>query len=97
MKEDWPGDLCEVADDTSQPKRQIPVTHELIYVEHEPDFTPKTGGAQTVEAAYEELLTALTEMMNALPDRAKAQYEHTFMALARMRDAYRQHGSSRTG
>jgi hypothetical protein len=97
MKEDWPGDLCEVMDDTPQPKMQSPVTHELNYIDHDPDFTPRPGGAQTTDEAYDELVTAVTEMMNASPERTRAQYQQTFAALARMRDGYKQHVSPATG
>jgi hypothetical protein len=97
MKEDWPGDLCEVADDTPQPKLQSPVTRELNYIERAPDFIPRTGGAQTTDEAYNQLVTAVTEMMNASPERAKPQYQQTLAALARMRVAYQQHGSPTTG
>jgi hypothetical protein len=74
MKEDWPGDLCDVMDDTPQPKMPSPVKHELNYIEHDPDFVPRPSGAQTTDQAYDELVTAVTEMMNASPDLAKVQY-----------------------
>jgi hypothetical protein len=90
MKEDWPGDFCEVADDTPQRTLLCPVTRELNYVEHSPDFTPKPGGTQTTDEAYNELVIAVSEMMNASPERARVQYHETLAALARMRDAYRQ-------
>jgi hypothetical protein len=70
----------------------------LLYgIEHDPDFIPRTGGAQTTDEAYNELVTAVTEMMNASPERARAQYQQTFAALARMRDAYQEHDSPTTG
>jgi hypothetical protein len=97
MKEDWPGDLCDVTDDTPQPKMMIPVKHELNYIIHDPDFTPGPGGPQTSGEAYGELVAAVTEMRNAAPEREKAQYQQTFAALARMRDAYKQHVSLATG
>jgi hypothetical protein len=92
MKEDWPGDLCEVTDGTVQ---QIapPVIHELNYIEHYPDFTPRPGGAQTTDEAYDELVTAVTDMMNASPERTHIQYQQTIVALARMRVAYKHHDS----
>ncbi|MFZ1145662.1 MAG: hypothetical protein ACLQPN_17530 [Bryobacteraceae bacterium] len=88
MEEDWPGDLCEVTDGAEQ-KMVPPVTDELNYLEHDPDFTPRLDGAQTTDEAYNELVTAITEMMNASPERETAQYRQTFEALARMRDAYK--------
>jgi hypothetical protein len=93
MKEDWPGDLCEVMDDTPQSKMLSPVTYELNYIDHDPDFTPRPGGAQTIDEAYGELVTAVTDMMNAAPERTHTQYQQTLAALARMRDAYQQHDS----
>jgi hypothetical protein len=89
MEEGWPGDLCEVADNTPEPKLRCPVTRELNYIEHNPDFTPRTGGAQTTDEAYNELVIAVSEMMHASPERTRVQYQQTFAALARMRDAYR--------
>lgn len=90
MKEDWPGDLCIVADETTQ-KTAPPVTLELNYLEHYPDFTPTPEGAQTTDEAYGEIVTAVTEMMGASPEGERAHYRRTLDALARMRDAYKQH------
>ncbi len=92
MQAEWPGDLCEVADDTLQPKMVRPVTHELNYLEHEPDFSPREG-VPTTDDAYNELLTKVKEMMNLSPESDKTQYQQTLGALARMRDAYKRHDS----
>jgi hypothetical protein len=89
MKEDWPGDLCEVAEDTPKGEKTPPVTHELNYLLHDPDFTPRPDGAQTADEANDELVAAVTEMMNASPEGERAHYRRTFDALARMRDAYK--------
>jgi hypothetical protein len=88
MAEDWPGDFCEVPDATPQLKMARPVTRELNYCEHDPDFTPRPG-AQTLEEADTELAAAVTEMMLAAPEGARIQYSQTLAALTRMRDAYR--------
>ena len=94
MKEDWPGDFCKITDETTQPKMARPVTQELNYCEHDPDFTAKPGGPQTLEEADGELAAAVTEMMLAAPESAKMQYSQTLAALARMRDAYRKRNPS---
>jgi hypothetical protein len=96
MKEDWPGDLCAVVDDTPQPKMPRPVTHELNYLHHDPDFTPRPGGPQTTNDANDELVAAVNAMMDAAPERAKIQYRQTLAALAGMRVAYQQ-GAHRAG
>lgn len=86
--EDWPGDLCTVPADEDDQKFAPAVIHELNYLPHDPDFNPKLGGPQTTEEAYNEMIGAVTEMMNASPERAKKQYQRTLTALARMRVAY---------
>lgn len=77
MKEDWPGDFCEITDATPQPKIARPVTRELNYCEHDPDFTPRPGGPQTLDEADGELAATVTEMMDAAPESGRIQYSET--------------------
>jgi hypothetical protein len=86
--EDWPGDLCTVAEGEDDQKFAPSVIQELNYLPHYPDFDPKLGGPQTTEEAYNEMTAKVTEMMNAAPEKAKKQYQRTLIALARMRVAY---------
>jgi len=88
MIEDWPGDLCPVLDDASQ-ELSPPVISELNWLLHDPDFEPSTDGPQTVDEANDAFVVSVTEMMNAVPDRAKVQYQQTLAALTRMRAAYK--------
>jgi hypothetical protein len=90
MKEDWPGDFCEVEGDTPQLRMARRVTHELNYLEHRPDF--RSDGPQTTDESHDELVVGVTTMMNKSPDQEKHQYQQTFAALARMRDAYKPRG-----
>ena len=86
--EDWPGDLCTVADDEGDHKLAPSVIRELNYLPHDPDFTPKPGGPQTTQEACDEIVANVTAMMNTGPEKARKQYERTLSALARMRVAY---------
>jgi len=88
MVEDWPGDLCRVAEDEGDQKFAPSVIHELNYLPHDPDFNPKPGGPQTVEAACDEIIATVTDMMNASPEKEKKHYQRTLSALARMRVNY---------
>jgi len=93
MVEDWPGDLCPVPDAVIQ-KLSPPVVKELNYVWHNPDFTPRADGPQTLDEANDGLVTAVTEMMEAAPERARVQYQETLAAISRMETCYRASNSS---
>lgn len=97
MKENWPGDFCAVPEITEPQRVARPITQELNYIPHEPEFIPRAGGAQTADDAYGEIVTAVTAMMNASPARTRVHYEQTFAALARMRDAYKGQNSQNQG
>jgi hypothetical protein len=86
ITEDWPGDMCAVTEGSGP---ICPVTHELNYLEHAPDFSPRPNGAQSVEEAYDEIVASIAKMMKDAPKRGNVQYQQTFIALARMRLAYR--------
>jgi hypothetical protein len=93
MAEDWPGDLCRVPDAVIQ-KLSPPVVNELNYVWHDPDFTPRADGPQTVDEANDGFVTAVTEMMEAAPERARVQYQQTLAAISRMATSYKASNSS---
>jgi hypothetical protein len=93
MVEDWPGDLCRVPDAVIQ-KLSPPVVNELNYVWHHPDFTPRADGPQTVDEANDGFVTAVAEMMEAAPERARVQYQHTLAAISRMEASYKASNSS---
>jgi hypothetical protein len=93
MVEDWPGDLCPVPDAVIQ-KLSPPVVSELNYVWHDPDFTPRAGGPQTVDEANDGIVTVVTEMMEAAPQRARVQYQETLAAISRMETSYKASDSS---
>jgi len=91
LKEDWPGDFCEVENWVPQPTMSRPVTHELNYLDHEPDFAPVPGGPQTVDEAYDELVGCINTMMNGSPASTSIHYQQTLTALAQMQKAHRTH------
>jgi hypothetical protein len=88
--ETWPGDLCAAAPAGEQGALSTPVTTELNYVWHDPDFTPRANGPQTSDDANDELVNAVTEMMKGAPKGTEAQYQQTLVAIASMRHAYAQ-------
>jgi hypothetical protein len=89
LRQDWPGDFCPVPEPEENQRLRVSVVQELNYLPHAPDFTPTAGGPQTIDEAYDEIVTAVTQMKNASPESEKAHYDHTFAALARMRAAYK--------
>jgi hypothetical protein len=85
LHEDWPGDVCEVTDET--PQKEPSVRHELNYLEHLPDYVPRPG-APTASEANVELVARVTAMRDRAPAPVKNLYEQTLAALVRMRRAY---------